>query len=182
MQVLAPPLPRCTVAARSEPRNFGFPDVAGAAAGEFAGWPWKPPGVKPEVLLHLAGLFYGSCSVIYYQRRYSFAQSAFRGRPRRLRASRGLVPGPSRSRISINPRPRRFEGGSPSRRAISRSKARQRSLHMAARTCSNCLSRLRACSGGRLCPWRHERTVALATRTLHSRARITMAVHISSNQ
>ena len=47
------------------------------------------------------------------------AQSVLFGRPSRFWPSRGVVPGPSRSRISMNPRPRRFQGGSSSRLRIS---------------------------------------------------------------
>ena len=47
------------------------------------------------------------------------AQLVLFGRPRRFRPSRGGVPAPSRSQISMNPRPRRFQGGSSSRLRIS---------------------------------------------------------------
>jgi hypothetical protein len=85
-----------------------------------------------------------------------------------LRPSRGTVPGPSRSRTSIQPRGCR--GGSPSRRAISRSRSRQSELHSAARACSLARSCLRTGSGARRCPWRHDRAVAFATNVSQERA------------
>jgi len=79
---------------------------------------------------------------------------ARRGLPSRLRASRGTLPGPSRSRISMKPRRR---GGSPSRRAISIPSCRQMLLHRAACAWSIWRSCLRTDSGARRCPWRHDR-------------------------
>jgi len=85
---------------------------------------------------------------------------ARRGLPSRLRASRGTLPGPSRSRISMKPRRR---GGSPSRRAISIPSCRQMLLHRAACAWSIWRSCLRTDSGARRCPWRHDRAVAFGT-------------------
>jgi hypothetical protein len=75
----------------------------------------------------------------------------FVGRPRRFRPSRGGVPRPSRSRISINPGPRRFHGGSCSRLLSSWSISPS---NPALRACDSAMSRsnLKTKIGGRRCP------------------------------
>jgi hypothetical protein len=91
----------------------------------------------------------------------------FLGLPRRLRASRGSDPSPSRSRISINP----LRGmNSPSRRAIALSRSRQISQHSAARICASSRSCFRTGFGARRRSLRQSLAVAFATRIPHERA------------
>jgi hypothetical protein len=82
------------------------------------------------------------------------------GLPRRLRPSRGTLPGPSRSRTSINP----LRGmNSPSRRATALSRSRQSTPHSAARICASSRSCFRASLGARRRSLRQSLAVAFAT-------------------
>jgi hypothetical protein len=98
------------------------------------------------------------------------------GRPRRFRPSRGTLPGPSRSRISINPRRRMH---SPSRRATSMSRSRISSLSPTQASCANRRSFLRTGTGARP-RRRQERAVDFATNTSHSRANSALGAPLNS--